>query len=112
MLLFLAVGLVRRLREIQERSDRFEAGQGGENHLAFPEENEEEEEEEEEVTHEGNSEKVAEELQEVSENCTKRQSKGSLDEESLHDEKPEEQHDPTDDRKDSLPRRLSENDIR
>ncbi|XP_073488193.1 regulating synaptic membrane exocytosis protein 2 isoform X6 [Aquarana catesbeiana] len=102
---------IRRLREIQERSDRFEAGQGGENHLAFPEENEEEEEEEEEVTHEGNSEKVAEELQEVSENCTKRQSKGSLDEESLHDEKPEEQHDPTDDRKDSLPRRLSENDI-
>ncbi|XP_077349277.1 regulating synaptic membrane exocytosis protein 2 isoform X6 [Lithobates pipiens] len=101
---------IRRLREMQERSDRFEAGQGRENHLAFPEENEEEEEEEE-VTHEGNSEKVAEELQEVSENCTKRQSKGSLDEESLHDEKPEEQHDPTDDRKDSLPRRLSENDI-
>ncbi|XP_018414517.1 PREDICTED: regulating synaptic membrane exocytosis protein 2 [Nanorana parkeri] len=99
---------IRRLREIQERADRIEAGQGGENHLVFPEENEEEEEE---VTQELNSEKVGEGLQEVSENCTKKQSKGSLDEESLHDEKPEEQHDPTDDCKESLPRRLSENDI-
>ncbi|KAM5158428.1 regulating synaptic membrane exocytosis protein 2 isoform 2-T2 [Mantella aurantiaca] len=100
---------IRRLREIQERADRMEAGQGGENHMVFPEENEEEEEEE--VTQEGDSEQVAEELQEVRENCTKMQSKGSIDEESLHDEKPEEQHDPTDDHEENLPRRLSENDI-
>ncbi|XP_072266869.1 regulating synaptic membrane exocytosis protein 2 isoform X15 [Pyxicephalus adspersus] len=97
---------IRRLKEIQERADRIEAGQGGENHLVFPEE-----EEEEEVTQERENEKVVDQLQEVSENCNKRQSKGLLDEESPHDEKPEEQHDPTDDHKESLPRRLSENDI-
>ncbi|KAM9307626.1 regulating synaptic membrane exocytosis protein 2 [Gastrophryne carolinensis] len=100
---------IRKLREIQDRAGRNEAEYGGENHMAFPEENEEEEEEE--VMQERENEKVIEEVRAVNENCIKRGSKGSLDKVSLHNEKTEDQQDPQDDRKESLPRRLSENDI-
>ncbi|XP_068093912.1 regulating synaptic membrane exocytosis protein 2 isoform X41 [Hyperolius riggenbachi] len=99
---------IRRPREMQERGDRNDRGQGGENHLGFPEENEEEDEE---VIQEGDHEKVAEEGQGVSENGMQRQNKGSLDEDSLHDEKPQEHNDAKGDHMENLPRRLSENDI-
>ncbi|XP_075070038.1 regulating synaptic membrane exocytosis protein 2 isoform X16 [Mixophyes fleayi] len=98
---------IKRLREIEERSDRKEGWQRGENHkdmgLA--------EEDEGEVGEEGDSEKVAEDIQTISENSTKKESKGSVEEEGLHGEKEEETHEPKEDHKEDLPRRLSENDI-
>ncbi|XP_073535854.1 regulating synaptic membrane exocytosis protein 2 isoform X47 [Phyllobates terribilis] len=107
MLLFLCVELIRRLREIGERSDRRGGGQDGENHkdLGFREEDEEE------VRQEEDSEKVAEEAQRASENSTRRGSKGSIEEEILHAEKDEETHEHEENHKEALPRRLSENDI-
>ncbi|XP_056378533.1 regulating synaptic membrane exocytosis protein 2 isoform X10 [Hyla sarda] len=98
---------IRRLREIEERSDRRDGGQGGENHkdLGFPEEDEEVRQEE------MDSEKVAEEVQRARENATKRGSKGSIEEEILQAEKDGETHEPEENHKEDLPRRLSENDI-
>uniref|UniRef100_A0A8C5M8T3 Regulating synaptic membrane exocytosis 2 n=1 Tax=Leptobrachium leishanense TaxID=445787 RepID=A0A8C5M8T3_9ANUR len=97
---------IRRSREIQTRG---ESKQGGENYrdLGFPEEDEVEEE----VRQEEGSEK-GKEVQLISENCTKAESKEPVDEDSLHDEKKEERQEQEENQKESLTRRLSENDLR
>ncbi|XP_075682003.1 regulating synaptic membrane exocytosis protein 2 isoform X44 [Rhinoderma darwinii] len=98
---------IRRLREVGERSDRRGRGREGENHkdLGVPEEDEEE------VRQVVDSEKVVEEAQRASENSTKRESEGSIDEEILQAEKDGETQEPEENHKEALQRRLSENDI-
>ncbi|KAM4687879.1 regulating synaptic membrane exocytosis protein 2 isoform 1-T1 [Discoglossus pictus] len=96
---------MKRSRDKEERRERREGGQGGENHkdICFPEE--------EEVRQEGTSEKLKDEVQKITENCTKEESKGSIDEESPQDEKDEERPKEKEAHAENLPRRLSENDI-
>ncbi|XP_053571243.1 regulating synaptic membrane exocytosis protein 2 isoform X1 [Bombina bombina] len=100
---------MKRQKEIREIEKMRGKNEGGENHkdLGFPEE----EEEEEIVRHDGISKKLANEVQQIEENCTKEENKESVDEEILQNEKDEERHEEKDVQKDSLPRRSSENDI-
>ncbi|XP_063307221.1 regulating synaptic membrane exocytosis protein 2 isoform X1 [Pelobates fuscus] len=97
---------IRTSREIEARWENKQGGQGGEHHrdLGFPEEDEEE------VRQDEDSEKVTE-VQPTSENCTKTESKEPVEEDSLHDGKEEGSQEQEENQKETLTRRLSENDI-
>ncbi|KAM4705483.1 regulating synaptic membrane exocytosis protein 2 isoform 1-T1 [Rhinophrynus dorsalis] len=97
---------IRRVREIEESTERKE---GGENHKNMGFQEEEEAEEEEVVKQERHSENI---VKHMSENCNRGESRDSAKEERLQDDKEQERHEPKDERKESLPRRSSENDIR
>ncbi|XP_053323704.1 regulating synaptic membrane exocytosis protein 2 isoform X2 [Spea bombifrons] len=97
---------IRRFKEIVGRGEGKEEGHGGENHkdMGLPEEDEEE------VRQEGESEKGAE-VQIISENCAKGERNESVEEQGVHDERETQKSEQEQGQKESLTRRLSENDI-